>query len=198
MTGRKTGCNWSRPVFFGFSIFDKCRNWQPKNFRICATTTGGPVFCSWVQFDFGLFSSPVNWTCKHYQQFRGPQCTDAEKLAIIGHILAPHPDKTAGWAAYEAEITNWNHNNYGRATYKTRLYPLTLGTSPVACGMFLMWQSGTFISSMHSGQKDTRSGDNMETKGQFNQGGRECGFQECQHQCQCCGRRRHIRAKGGL
>ena len=68
------------------------------------------------------------------QQFRGPQRTDAEKLAIIGRIPAPHPDTTAGWAAYEAEITNWNCNNYGRATYETRPYPLTPGTSPVACG----------------------------------------------------------------
>ena len=76
-----------RPVATGldrffsvFRFFDKRRNWQPKKFRICATATSGPVFCSWVQFDFGLFSSPANWTCKHYvncsvaRQGRGPWC----------------------------------------------------------------------------------------------------------------------------
>ena len=52
--------------FFGFSIFQQRCNWQPKNFRIFAPATGGLVFCSWVQFDFGLFSSPANWTCEHY------------------------------------------------------------------------------------------------------------------------------------
>ena len=62
-----------RPVATGldrffsvFRFFDKHHNWQPKKFRICATATGGLVFCSWVQSDFGLFSSPVNWTCEHY------------------------------------------------------------------------------------------------------------------------------------
>ena len=65
ITGRKTSCNRSRPVFFlVFRFFDKPCNWQPKKFRICATATGGLVFCSWVQFDFGLFSSPLNWTCE--------------------------------------------------------------------------------------------------------------------------------------
>ena len=37
-----------------------------KKFRICATATGGPVFFSWVQFDFSLFYRPANWTCEHY------------------------------------------------------------------------------------------------------------------------------------
>ena len=59
-----------RPVATGldrfFRFFDKHCNWQPKKFRICANATGGPVFCSWVQSDFGLFSSPANWTCEHY------------------------------------------------------------------------------------------------------------------------------------
>ena len=41
--------------FSVFRFFDKHCNWQPKKFRICATATGGPVFCSWVQFNFGLF-----------------------------------------------------------------------------------------------------------------------------------------------
>ncbi|KIJ95436.1 hypothetical protein K443DRAFT_683019 [Laccaria amethystina LaAM-08-1] len=68
------------------------------------------------------------------QQFRGPQRTDTEKLAIIGRILPPHPDTAAGWAAYEAEIAAWNRNGYGRAVYETRPYPLTPGTSPVASG----------------------------------------------------------------
>ena len=53
--------------FSVFRFFNKRRNWQLKIFRICATATGGLVFCSWVQFDFGLFSSPANWTCEHYQ-----------------------------------------------------------------------------------------------------------------------------------
>ena len=66
MMGWKTSCNQSRPDFLVFQFFNKPCNWQPKIFRICATATGGPVFCSWVQFDFGLFSSPVNWTCEHY------------------------------------------------------------------------------------------------------------------------------------
>ena len=64
-----------RPVATGldrffsvFQFFDKHCNWQPKKFRICATTTSGPVFCSWVQFNFCLFSSPANWTCEHYSQ----------------------------------------------------------------------------------------------------------------------------------
>ena len=70
--GRKTGCNQSRLVFFSFFFFlffDKPCNWQLKIFRICATATSGPVFCSWVQFNFGLFSvqqtGPVNtsWSC---------------------------------------------------------------------------------------------------------------------------------------
>ena len=52
--------------FLVFWFFNKHRNRQPKNFRICATTTSGLVFYSWVQFDFGLFFSPANWTCKHY------------------------------------------------------------------------------------------------------------------------------------
>ena len=66
MIGRKTGCNRSRPVFFSvFRFFDKCCNWQLKKFRICATATGGLVFFR-VQFDFGLFSGPANWTCEHY------------------------------------------------------------------------------------------------------------------------------------
>ena len=68
------------------------------------------------------------------QQFRGPQRMDAEKLNIIGCIPPPHPDSAASWAAYEAEITAWNRNNYGRVAYKTRPYPLTPGTSPVASG----------------------------------------------------------------
>ena len=68
------------------------------------------------------------------QQHRGPQHTDAEKLAIIGHISPPQPNTPTGWAAYEADITNWNRNNYGRVAYETRPYPLTPGTSPVASG----------------------------------------------------------------
>ena len=63
----RTNTWWNgRPVFSVFRFFDKCHNWQPKKFRICATATSGLVFCSWVQFDFGLFSSPANWTCEHY------------------------------------------------------------------------------------------------------------------------------------
>lgn len=68
------------------------------------------------------------------QQPRGPQRTDAEKLAIIRRIPPPHPNTADGWAAYNAEIANWNRNNYGRAVYETRPYPLTPGTSPVASG----------------------------------------------------------------
>ena len=68
------------------------------------------------------------------QQYRGPQRTDAEKLAIIGRIPPPQPDTSTGWAAYEADIANWNRNNYGRVAYETRPYPLTPGTSPVASG----------------------------------------------------------------
>jgi len=68
------------------------------------------------------------------QQYRGPQRTDAEKLAIIAHIPPPHPDTTNGWVAYHEEITAWNCNGYGRAAYETRPYPLTPGTSPVASG----------------------------------------------------------------
>ena len=63
-----------RPVATGldrffsvFRFFDKHRNWQPKKCRIWATATGGLVFCGWVQSDFGLFSSPANWTCEHYE-----------------------------------------------------------------------------------------------------------------------------------
>ena len=52
--------------FSVFQNFNKPHNWQPKKFRICATATGGPVFCSWVQFDFGFFFSPADWTCEHY------------------------------------------------------------------------------------------------------------------------------------
>ena len=71
MMGQKTSCNQSRPVFFAvFWFFDKRLNWQLKNFRNCATATGGLVFCSWVQFDFSLFFGPVNWTCKHYTWVR--------------------------------------------------------------------------------------------------------------------------------
>ena len=68
------------------------------------------------------------------QQYRGPQWSDAEKLGIIRHIPPPHPDTQEGWAAYEAEITAWNRNSYGRSVYETRPYPLTPGTSPVASG----------------------------------------------------------------
>ena len=70
-----------RPVATGldrfssvFRLFDKCHNWQPKKFRICATATGGPVFCSWVQFYFSLFSSPANWTFKHYLEDNNNIC----------------------------------------------------------------------------------------------------------------------------
>ena len=38
------------------------------------------------------------------QQYRGPQRTDAEKLAIIARIPPPQPDTATGWAAYEGEI----------------------------------------------------------------------------------------------
>jgi len=68
------------------------------------------------------------------QQYRGPQCTDAEKLAIIAHIAPPHPDTATGWATYKAEITMWNRNNFGRAMYENRPYPLTPGTSPMVSG----------------------------------------------------------------
>ena len=68
------------------------------------------------------------------QQYRGPQRTDAEKLTIIARIPPPQQDTAAGWAAYEAEITAWNRNSYGRAAHESRPYPLTPGTSPVACG----------------------------------------------------------------
>ncbi|KIK04872.1 hypothetical protein K443DRAFT_4233 [Laccaria amethystina LaAM-08-1] len=68
------------------------------------------------------------------QQYRGPQRTDAEKLSIIGRIPPPHPDTAAGWAAYEADIANWNRNNHGRPAHEMRPYPLTPGTSPVASG----------------------------------------------------------------
>jgi hypothetical protein len=68
------------------------------------------------------------------QQYKGPQRTDAEKLDLIRRILPPHPDTATGWAAYEAEVTAWNRNNYGRAAHETRPYPLTPGTSPVASG----------------------------------------------------------------
>jgi len=61
---------------------------------------------------------------------------DMEKLAIIGHIPPPHPNTVAGWAAYEAEIENWNCNNYGRAVNETRPYPLMPGTSLVVSREF--------------------------------------------------------------
>ena len=76
-----TGLDWFLSIF---QFFNKCRNWQPKKFRICATATGGPVFCSWVQFDFGLFSSPANWTCKHYQ------------WVLASHVLQSH-NRTVAW-----------------------------------------------------------------------------------------------------
>ena len=68
------------------------------------------------------------------QPYRGPQRTDAEKLAIIERIPPPQPDTTTGRAAYEAEVATWNRNNYRRAAHETRPYPLTPGTSPVARG----------------------------------------------------------------
>ena len=68
------------------------------------------------------------------QQYRGLQCTDAEKLTIIARIPPPHPDTPNGWAAYNTEIATWNSNNYRWTAYETRPYPLTPGTSPVASG----------------------------------------------------------------
>ena len=59
----ETGLDW---FFSVFRFFGKPCNWHLKNFRICATATDGPVFCSWVQFNFGQFFGPVNWTCEHY------------------------------------------------------------------------------------------------------------------------------------
>jgi len=52
------------------------------------------------------------------QPFRGPQHTDAEKLAIILCIPPPHPDTAISWVAYEADITAWNCRNYGRLCTK--------------------------------------------------------------------------------
>ena len=105
ITGRKTGCNRSSPVFFGFRFFDKRRNWQPKNFRICATTTGGLVFCSWVQSDFGLFSSPANWNCKHYQPVttatstahKWPPATMCEDNSSTGSNVRERIRRTVCW-----------------------------------------------------------------------------------------------------
>jgi len=57
-----TGLDWPFSVF---PFFNKPCNWQLKIFRISATATSGPVFCSWVQFSFGHIFGPVNWTCKH-------------------------------------------------------------------------------------------------------------------------------------
>jgi len=64
------------------------------------------------------------------QPYRGPQRTDAEKLAIIRRIPPPHPDTVAGRAAYEVEINAWNRNSYGRPANEMRPYPLTPGLSP--------------------------------------------------------------------
>ena len=60
-----TGLNRSFSVF---KYFWKHGNWQLDWTQLWATATGGPVFCSWVQFGFGHIFSPVNWTCKHYWQ----------------------------------------------------------------------------------------------------------------------------------
>jgi len=38
---------------------------QPKNLRVGATTTVGPVFFGCVRFSFGFFFGPCNWTCEH-------------------------------------------------------------------------------------------------------------------------------------
>ena len=122
----------------------------------------------------------------------------AKKLAIIGHKPAPHPDTTAGWAAYEVEITNWNHNNYGRATYETRLYPLTPGTSPVACGECFSCDKVGHSSVVCTADRRIPEVERIWRQDQFNQSGCERSFQECQHQCQPRGRRRRIRVKGGL
>ena len=59
---------------------------------------------------------------------------DAEKLVIIGCIPPPHLDTATGWAAYEADLAEWNRVSYGRAANESRPYPLTPGTSPVASG----------------------------------------------------------------
>ena len=69
MTEQKTN------FFSVFWFFDKHCNWQLKNFRICATATDGQVFCSWAQFGFSHFFSPVCWTWKHYFEQNDFNCS---------------------------------------------------------------------------------------------------------------------------
>ena len=107
-----------RPVATGldrffsvFRFFDKHRNWQPKKFRICATATGGPVFCGCVQSDFGLFSSPANWTCKHYphvfqSEFEGPWPSqkDLHLLVTLHPLTAPPPQPRPGHITWHYQM----------------------------------------------------------------------------------------------
>ena len=70
--------------FSVFRFFDKHCNWQPKNFRICATATSGPVFCSWVQFDFGLFLQSSELDLQTLMAATGsPSRTDSSGILML-------------------------------------------------------------------------------------------------------------------
>ena len=121
-----------RPVAAGldrffsvFRFFDKCHNWQPKKFRICATATGGPVFCSWVQFDFGLFSSPANWTCEHYYHRRSTPMMERRrswhKFSFPRSQIYPGSPRTT---------IIQNHSCHRRLSPRSRLHARSKGCRP--------------------------------------------------------------------
>ena len=86
-----TGANQFSLVF---SYYIKPCDRQLKSLRIGATTTGGPVFCSCIQFGFGHFFSPVNWTGKHYLHFimMNQDTIHGEVYASLANAVATNVD----------------------------------------------------------------------------------------------------------
>lgn len=59
---------------------------------------------------------------------------------VIRFALLIHPNNPAGWALYNAQITQWNNENPGQYVSEMRPYPLSPGTTPVASGE--CWKCG--------------------------------------------------------
>ena len=114
MTGRKTSCNRSRPVFL-FRFFDFSTNIATGNWKISEFVQLQPVVQSFA-VGFSLisvfFPVPENWTCKHYNQPSSltcmrsclcPTCSDQRLVtggffwsALIRIRIPPSPAILAG------------------------------------------------------------------------------------------------------
>ena len=115
MTGQKTGCNRSRPVFFGFSIFQQMSQLATKKFQNLCN-------CSWWS---GLLQLGSVW----FQSFFQSSKLDLQTLLALAFSV--HIWSGQNYACHAQQTKNWNSLNS------------KCNSSPV-CSIFCIWSRAIF------------------------------------------------------